>query len=163
MNVDKNVSLTVKAIKENFTYYIDRNKNSGLYFNTFVFNKKGDFFDLYFRCDDVDTLPEQVEKFNDLMKKMQEYLEEIEKYLLSTLTKIERKKERQIMESKMHIDVVEVQRNNLKFDVVLVCSKRYKYFKLFDKNIGIRAEIKDGIIKSIERKNDITERNILNT
>jgi hypothetical protein len=67
--------------------------------------------------------------------------------------------ENTIRQTKLTLDIIEIPYDNLKYDLVLVCSKTYKKFLFLTRNIDIRVEFKNGRIKSIQRKKDTTEDN----
>ncbi len=145
--------LTLEKVQREFE------RHRSFYFAEVVYNKNEKFYDLYIKFNQNEISLNQIEKVNNLNKKMEEYISEIEQYLLTTLTKTERKKETQIKNTKLNIDVVEIQSEDQKYDLILICGKQYEYLGFFKKDIGIRAEIKDGKIKSIERKSNTLKAN----
>lgn len=145
--------LTLEKVKRKFT------RHKSFYFAEVVYDKNEKFFDLYIKLNQNEIYQKQIEVYNELNKNIEKYILEVDDYLKSTLSSSERKKEPELNNKKLNIDVVEIQENSNNFDAVFVCGKQYKYFGFFKKDIGIRVEIKDGKIKSMERKTDTTKEN----
>ena len=145
--------LTLEKIQREFS------RHRSFYFAEVVYDSNEKFYDLYIKFKQNEISQNQIEKVNNLNKNMGDYISEIDHYLLSTLTKAEQKKEAQIKNTKLNIEVVEIQNENKEYDLILICGKQYEYFGLFKKDIGIRAEIRDGKIKSIERKSNTVKAN----
>jgi hypothetical protein len=145
--------LTLEKVQREFV------RHRSFYFAEVVYDNNGKFYDLYIKIGQKEISQSQIEKVNNLNKKMEDYINEIEKFLLSSLTKTEHKNENQIKNTKLNINVVEIQDENIEYDLILICGKQYEHFRFFKKDIGIRAEIKDGKIKSIERKSNTLKAN----
>lgn len=134
-------------------------RHGSFYFAEVVYDSNRKFYDLYIKFNQNEISQNQIEKVNNLNKNREDYINEIEQYLLSTLTKAEQKKETQIKNTKLNVDLIEIQDENKKYDLILICGKHYEYFGFLKKDIGIRVEIKEGKIKSIERKSNTVKAN----
>jgi hypothetical protein len=145
--------LTLEKVKLKFT------RNKSFYFTEVVYDESKKFFDLYINFNTGEVSQKQIEVYNELTKEIEKYRLEVDVFLKSTLKNFERKKETELNNKILNIDVVEIQKDNNCFDVVLVCGKQYKFFKFFKKDITIRIEIKNGQIKTMERKSDSTKEN----
>lgn len=151
--------LTIHKIKTDFLYKGSLKGDSGLYYNSFVFEGYGNFCDVYFKSRNKYINQEQVDKYNDFKTDFKKYLPEIELYILSSLKRSEISIKEEINKSKLTFDVIEIPLNVFKYDFVLVCGKTYKKFFFITRSIDIRVEFKNGIIKSIQRKKDTTQDN----
>lgn len=151
--------ITIEKIKSDFSYIKAKFGDSEVYHSSPIFEGHGNLCDLYFKAKDEQVKQEQVDKYNQFRSKYKDYLPEIESYLLSTLKKSERKLQTQINESTLFIDVIEVPFDNFKYDLVLICGKTFKKYLFIKENIAIRVEFKDGVIKTIQRKKDVTNDN----
>jgi len=145
--------LTLEKIQREFS------RHGSFYFAEVVYDSNRKFYDLYIKFNQNEISQNQIEKVNNLNKNREDYINEIEQYLLSTLTKAEQKKETQIKNTKLNVDLIEIQDENKKYDLILICGKHYEYFGFLKKDIGIRVEIKEGKIKSIERKSNTVKAN----
>ena len=134
-------------------------RHRSFYFAEVVYDSNRKFYDLYIKFNQNEISQNQIEKVNNLNKNRGDYINEIEQYLLSTLTKAEQKKETQIKNTKLNVDLIEIEDEHKKYDLILICGKHYEYFGFLKKDIGIRVEIKEGKIKSIERKSNTVKAN----
>ncbi|EPR72221.1 hypothetical protein ADIWIN_2721 [Winogradskyella psychrotolerans RS-3] len=146
--------LTSEKIKRNFKLI----KSS--YFSEIIYDENRRFFDLYFNVGTKGILENQTKTYNELIENLNEYLTKISEYLKSTYTNSEKKKAAELNQKKLNISVVQISDKNKDFDTVIVCEKEYKYFGIFTKNIGIRTEIKNGRITTMERKADTLKENL---
>ncbi|EAS19460.1 hypothetical protein BBFL7_00005 [Flavobacteria bacterium BBFL7] len=147
-------TLTTDKIKRNFMLI-----NSS-YFSEIIYAENRRFFDLYLNVGKKGTLENQTKTYNELIENLNEYLTKISEYLKSTYTNSEKKNAAELNEKKLNIEVVQITENNKNFDTVIICGKEYKNFGIFKKNIGIRTEIKDGRILTMERKTDTLKENL---
>ncbi|WP_179340016.1 hypothetical protein [Winogradskyella ludwigii] len=147
-------TLTTEKIKRNFALI-----NSS-YFSEIMYNKNGDFFDLYLNVGKNENLENQTKIYNELIRNLNEYLIKINEFIKTTFTNSEKNKAVEMNEKKLIISVVQITNDNKNFDTVIVCEKEYKYFGIFKKNIGIRAEIKNGRIITIEKKSNTINENL---
>ncbi|TRZ43143.1 hypothetical protein [Robertkochia solimangrovi] len=106
------------------------------------------------------VLENQTKTYNELIDNLNEYLTKISEYIKSTYSNSEKKKTAELDNKKLNIEVVQITQNNKNFDAVIVCGKEYKNFGVFKKNIGIRTEIKDGRIITMERKTNTLKENL---
>ncbi len=125
-----------------------------------MYNKNGDFFDLYLNVGKNENLENQTKIYNELIRNLNEYLIKINEFIKTTFTNSEKNKAVEMNEKKLIISVVQITNDNKNFDTVIVCEKEYKYFGIFKKNIGIRAEIKNGRIITIEKKSNTINENL---
>lgn len=132
---------------------------NSFYFSEINYGKDGRFFDLYFPKNGIGITEMQIETYNKLVDRMDEYLIEINNFIKSNYTKSELKRLAELNNKKLSIDVIEILNNNQDFDSVIVCGKQYRFLRFFKRDIGIRVELKNGLIKKIERKSDITKVN----
>lgn len=151
--------LTLEKIKTEFSHINAFAGTSEVYHDTDVFEGHGKFCDLYFKSVDRQLSQKQVDTYNSFKKNQEKYFDEIERFINSSLISAEAKKMAQIKLQPLNIDVIEVPYDNPKYDLVLVCGKTFKNFLIFNKNINLRIELKDGRIMSIQRKKDTTEDN----
>jgi hypothetical protein len=151
--------LTIEKIKENFSYIQTWTGNSESYHDSTIFEGYGEMCDLYFKSIDKQIKQEQVDKYNDFKVNYTKYLPEIEEHIISTIKKSEVILKNTINQAKLFIDVIEIPFDNFKYDMVVVYSKTYNRFIFLTRNIDIRVEFKNGLIKSIQRKNETTEDN----
>ena len=121
--------------------------------------KIADFLTCYLNVETKGILESQTKTYNELIENLNEYLTKISEYIKSIYTNSEKKKAAELNNTKLNIEVVQITINNKNFDAVIVCGKEYKKFGIFKKNIGIRTEIKDGQIITMERKKDTLEEN----
>ncbi|WP_179318000.1 hypothetical protein [Winogradskyella undariae] len=147
-------TLTTEKIKRNFKLI-----NSS-YFSEIIYDENRRFFDLYLNDGTKGILENQTKTYNELIENLNEYLTKISEYLKSTYTNSEKKKAAELNKKKLNISVVQISDKNKDFDTVIVCEKEYKYFGIFKKNIGIRTEIKNGRITTMERKADTLKENL---
>jgi hypothetical protein len=147
-------ALTTEKIKRNFRLI------NSLYFSEIIYNENQKFFDLYLNVGKKENLENQAKIYNELVKNLNEYLIEINEFIKTTFTKSEKKKAVELNEKKLNISVVQITNDKKNFDAVIVCEKEYKCFGIFKKNIGIRTEIKNGRIITIERKADTNKENL---
>jgi hypothetical protein len=129
------------------------------YFSEIIYDENRRFFDLYLNVGTKGILESQTKTYNELIENLNEYLTKISEYIKSIYTNSEKKKAAELNNTKLNIEVVQITVNNKNFDAVIVCGKEYKKFRIFKKNIGIRTEIKDGQIITMERKKDTLEEN----
>ncbi len=129
------------------------------YFSEIIYDENRRFFDLYLNVETKGILESQTKTYNELIENLNEYLTKISEYIKSIYTNSEKKKAAELNNTKLNIEVVQITINNKNFDAVIVCGKEYKKFGIFKKNIGIRTEIKDGQIITMERKKDTLEEN----
>lgn len=151
--------LTIEKVKSDFSYVKALIGNSEVYHDSPIFEGYGNLCDLYFKSKDKEIKQEQIDKYNEFRKNFKSYIPEIEMYILNTLKNSEFNIRNQIREIALTLDVIEIPFDNFKYDLVLVCGKIYNKFYFLKRNIGIRVEFKNGIIKSIQRKKDTTEDN----
>lgn len=130
------------------------------YFSEIIYDENRGFFDLYLNVGTKGILENQTKTYNELIENLNEYLTKISEYIKSTYTSSEKKKATELNEKKLNISVVQISDDNKDFDTVIVCEKEYKYFGIFKKNIGIRTEIKNGRITTMERKSDTLKENL---
>ena len=147
-------TLTTEHIKQNFKLI------SSSYFSEIIYDENRRFFDLYFNIGTNGILENQTKIYNELIENLNEYLNKISEYVKSTYTNSEKKKAVELNEKKLNISVVQISGHSKDFDAVIVCEKEYKYFGIFKKNIGIRTEIKNGRIITMERKADTLKENL---
>ena len=152
--IDKSEKLTLEKIEQEFTLI------NSVYFSEVNYDIDGRFFDLYLQTTDNKISNHQIETYNNLVDNLNEYQTKINDFIKFTYTKSELKKANELNKKKLNVDVIEISNNNLNFDAVLVCSKQHKYFGLIKRDIGIRAEIKNGLIKTIERKTNTLKENL---
>jgi len=151
--------LTVNKVKTDFLYKGSLKKDSGLYYNSSVFEGYGNLCDLYFKSKNKQINQEQVDTYNDFRKHFENFLPEIERYILNSLKNSEIDLKDQIKNNDLTFDIIEIPLNVFKYDLVLVCGKTYKKFFFITRSIDIRVEFKNGRIKSIQRKKDTTQDN----
>lgn len=130
------------------------------YFTEIIYDENRRFFDLYLNVGTNGVLENQTKTYNELIDNLNEYLTKISEYIKSTYSNSEKKKAAELNNKKLNIEVVQITENNKNFDAVIVCGKEYKNFGIFKKNIGIRTEIKDGRIITMERKIDTLKENL---
>ena len=147
-------TLTTEKVELNFMLI-----NSS-YFSEIIYDENRRFFDLYLKVGTKGILENQTKAYNELIENLNEYLTKIDEYLKSTYSNSEKKKAVELNNQKLNIEVVQITENNKYFDAVIVCGKEYKNFGIFKKNIGIRTEIKDGRIITMERKADTLNENL---
>ena len=151
--------LTIDKIKKDFSYIKAWTGNSEVYHDFQIFEGYGEMCDLYFKSKVSQIKQQQVDKYNDFKENFKSYLPEIERYILSSLKNSEVNLEITIRQTKLTFDIIEIPFDTFKYDSVLVCSKTYKMFFFLTRNITIRVELKNGRIKSIQRKKNTTENN----
>ena len=151
--------MTIDKIKKDFSYIKAWTGNSEVYHDSPIFEGYGEMCDLYFKSKDKHIKQEQVDKYNKFKENFKNYLPEIERYILSSLKNSEVNLENTIRQSKLTLDIIEIPFDNFKYDLILICGKTYKKFFFLKRNIDIRVELKNGRIKSIQRKKDTTEDN----
>ena len=151
--------LTIEKIRSDFSYIEAWTGSSEVYHNSPIFEGHGNLCDLYFKAKDKEITQEQVDKYNEFRGSLKNYLPEIERYILSSLTNSEMNLRDLIGETKLTLDIIEIPIDSSKYDLVLVCGKTYKKFYFLTRNIDIRAEFKNGKIISIQRKKDTTQDN----
>ena len=132
---------------------------NSFYFSEVNYDENGNFFDLYFPKNGLGITEKQIEAYNELIENLNGHLTKIIEYLETTYSKNEIKKVDKLNEIKLKLSVVEIIDNNKDFDTVVISEKEYNYFGIFKKNIGIRTEIKNGRIISMERKSDVLKEN----
>jgi len=147
-------TLKTEKIKRNFKLI-----NSS-YFSEIIYDKNRRFFDLYLNVGTNGVLENQTKTYNELIDNLNEYLTKISEYIQTTYSKSEKKKAAELNNKKLNIEVVQITENNKNFDAVIVCGKEYKNFGIFKKYIGIRTEIKNGQITTMERKTDTLKENL---
>jgi hypothetical protein len=147
-------TLTTEKIKRNFKLI-----NSS-YFSEIIYDENRRFFDLYLNVGTKGILENHIKTYNELNENLNEYLTKISEYIKSTYTNSEKKKADELNEKKLNISVVQISIDNKDFDTIIVCEKEYKYFGIFKKNIGIRTEIKNCRIITIERKANTIKENL---
>jgi len=130
------------------------------YFSEIIYDENRRSFDLYLNVGTKGILENQIKAYNELIENLNEYLNKISEYIISTYSNSEKKKAVELNNKKLNIEVVQITENNKNFNAVIVCGKEYKIFGIFKKNIEIRTEIKDGIIVSMERKADTLKENL---
>lgn len=150
---DKSEKLTLRKIKQDFCLI------NSYYFSEINYDGNGRFFDLYFQTDSNRISHDQIATYNNLIDNLDKYLSKIDQFIKNNYTKDELDKLDELNQKKLSIDVIEILINNEDFDSVLVCGKQYKLFGIFNRDIGIRVEIKNEIVKKIERKTDTTKTN----
>ena len=151
--------LTIDKIKTDFSHTTAWTGNSETYHDSPIFEGYGNFCDLYFRSKDKQIKQVQVDKYNEFRENFKNYLPEIESYILNSLRSSEINIKDIIKQANLTLDIIEIPFDNSKYDLVLVCGKTYKKFFFLTKNIDIRVEFKNGLIKSIQRKKDTTADN----
>jgi hypothetical protein len=148
---------TIEKIKKNFklSKIISFKENTGSYTETFTeeFADFGGFCDVYIQEFENEILQNQIDAFNHFLDNFKNYLSQINAFVFSNLKSFEINTDNQLV-----FDVVFIPQNNSKYDLVLVCGKKIN-FLLFNKQITLRIEFKDNIIKSIKRTNNSTEDN----
>ncbi len=132
---------------------------NSFYFSEINYDEDGSFFDLYFPKNGIGITEKQIEAYNELIENLNRHLTKISEYIKTTYSNFEIKKANKLNEIKLRLSVVEIVDYNKDFDTVITCEKEYKYFGIFKKNIGIRTEIKNGQIISMERKSDTLKEN----
>ena len=132
------------------------------YFSEIIYDENRRFFDLYLTFGIKGISENHTITYNDLMKNLNGYLTKISEHIKSTYSNSEKKKADELNKIKLSLSVVEISDYNKDFDTVIICEKEYKYFGIFKKNIGIRTEIKNGRIISMERKSDTLKENTKN-
>jgi hypothetical protein len=150
-------TLTSEKIKRNFKLI------NTSYFSEIIYDENSRFFDLYLNVGTNGILENQIKTYNELIEKLNGYLTEISAYIKSTYTNSEKKKADELNEKKLNISVVQISVDDKNFDTVIVCEKEYKHLGIFKKNIGIRTEIKNGQIITMERKADTLKENLKKT
>jgi len=147
-------TLTIEQIKQNFLTI-----NSS-YFSEIIYDKNDKSFDLYLNVGTNGISENHIKTYNDLIENLNKYLTKISSYLKSTYTNSEKKKADGLNKIKLNISVVQISVDNKDFDTVIVCEKEYKYLGILKKNIGIRTEIKNGRIITLERKANTLKENL---
>lgn len=130
------------------------------YFSEIIYDGNNRFFDLYLNVGTKGISENHIKTYNELIDNLNEYLTKISAYIKSTYTNSEKKKAPELNNKNLNIEVVQITENNKKFDAVIVCGKEYKKLGIFKKYIGIRTEIKDGRIITMERKTDTLKENL---
>lgn len=146
--------LTLTKIKSKFTLV-----SNAFYHGIDKFPGHGKFCDVYFVCKNKLITQKQVDIYNDFKNNYKSHIPEIEQYIQNHLKRSEHNKSELIKASTLTFDVIEIQQDIYKYDMVLVCRKTFKQFLFFKKNISVRVEFKNGRIKSIKRKKDTTTEN----
>ncbi|WP_125411737.1 hypothetical protein [Leeuwenhoekiella sp. MAR_2009_132] len=146
-------TLTTEKIKRNFMLI------NSAYFYEIIYDENRRFFDLYLTFGTKGISENHTKTYNDLIENLNGYLTKISEYIKSTYSNSEKKKTDELNKIKLSLSVVEISDYNQEFDTVIICEKEYKYFGIFKKNIGIRTEIKNGRIISMERKSDTLKEN----
>lgn len=116
--------------------------------------------DVYLKSKRKDLKQEQLDTLNHFINNNKNYLSEIGNYINSNLNFLEMGNYDTIKNLPVDIEILEVPYDGTKYDLVLICSKNYKVFYFIKRSVGIRVEFKNGIIQSMERKNDLTEDNM---
>ncbi|GAA3790466.1 hypothetical protein GCM10022271_23470 [Corallibacter vietnamensis] len=129
------------------------------YFSEIIYDENRRFFDLYLTFGTNGISENHTKIYNDLIENLNGYLTKISEYIKSTYSNSEKKKADELNVIKLSLSVVEISDYNKDFDTVIICEKQYKYFGIFKKNIGVRTEIKNGRIISMERKSDTLKEN----
>jgi wyosine [tRNA(Phe)-imidazoG37] synthetase (radical SAM superfamily) len=129
------------------------------YFSEINYDEDESFFDLYFLKNGISITDKQIETYNELIENLNRHFTQIREYIKTTYSNFEIKNEKKLNKRKMNLSVIEISDYNKDFDAVIICEKKYKYFGIFNKNIGIRTEIKNSRIISMERKSDSTKKN----
>ena len=148
--------LTIETIKSEFSYITAWTGNSESYHNTDKLLGHGDFCDIYFNSKNEMLLQSQVDTYNDFKINCNKYSREIEKYIIDNLNPRKQTQVEKIKDSLLLFEVISIPQDNVKYDMVLVCSKSYKHLMFFTKNISVRVEFNNRKIKSIKMTNDTT-------
>ncbi|MGV3631653.1 MAG: hypothetical protein ACO1O6_10610 [Bacteroidota bacterium] len=151
--------LTSETLKSGYVFIKALTGNSECFNGIEVFPGHGKFCDVYFKSKQENISQSQIDTFNVFRSSFKNYLQEINFYLLNSLSSSEQKLSDQIEQAELSFDVLEVPVISGKYDLVLVCSKKYRQFLIFGRNIDLRVEFKSGKISSIERKKDTTQEN----
>lgn len=155
MNKRINISekLNLRKIKKEFQSF------NSFYFSEINYGNDGRFFDLYFQKNEKGITESQVVTYNMLIESLNKHLTKINSYIKNNYTTYELKKSNKLNRIKLDISVVEILSNNQDFDSVVICGKQYRLFGFLKRDIGVRVELKNGRIKSMERKADTTKEN----
>jgi hypothetical protein len=151
--------LTIEKVKTDFSYRQAWTGNSETYHDSPIFQGYGNLCDLYFKSKGKQIKQEQVDRYNEFRNSFENYLPEIESYILSSLKKSEQNLKDTIRLANLNLDIIELPFENHEYDMVLVCGKTYKKFFFLTRNIDIRVEFKNGRIQSMQRKKDTIEEN----
>ncbi len=151
--------LTIQNIISDFTFINTLTGNSESFHNIEIFSGHGNFCDLYFVSKNKEVKKEQIDTYNKFKQNFKDYLPKIEHKILNSLTNSEMNKEDEIKNSILYFDVIQIPQDNLKYDLVLVCSKTYKKLFFINKTIILRVEFKNENIVSIQRSTDSTKEN----
>lgn len=151
--------LTIAKILQEFTYIKAWTGSAECYHETATFEGQETFCDLYFNAVPKQITQQQVDLYNDFKQNFNKYLYELESYMQLHLTTTEARSAAKIQEAALQFDVIEMPRDNYKYNMVLVCSKNYRKFRFFKRSISLRVEFLNRIISSIEKKAATTEEN----
>lgn len=149
---------TIKEILDNYSFIRSLTGNLENFHNTFEFPHQKHFCDIYFTAPKKHMKQDQLDRFNSFVNEYTNYLKEINEFILSNLNVFEQNSVLKIKDSTIEFNVIDIPQIINKYDFVLVGSKRYKWF-LFKREIGFRAEFKNGRIISIKRCKGCYEEN----
>lgn len=148
--------LTTETIKSEFSYITAWTGSSESYHNTDKLLGHGELCDIYFNSKSGMLLQAQVDTYNDFKINYNKYSSEIEKYIIDNLNSNQHSQIEKIKDSLLLFEVISIPQENVKYDMVLVCSKSYKHLMFFTKNISVRVEFINRKIQSIKITNDTT-------
>jgi transcription termination factor NusB len=144
--------LTQETIQKEFTYIKALTGNSECFQGIESFPKHGNFCDIYFITSNKLITQTQVDHFNIFKQNYNEYSERIENKIESILNQAELSRLKEIQESILSFDVLEIPKENPEYDFMLVCKKSITRYLILRNNISFHVEFKNGEIKSIYRK-----------
>ncbi len=151
-------NLTLENFKYKFDYISSPNENTEFYHTSSKLLDSFNYYtDIYFRTENKIININQIETFLKFYTHLDSI--EIEKIFLSNYTENEKQLYRNGSISNTFFEVIEIQINNTNFDMVLICSKKYRNFIFFKKEISLRIEFLNNKIQTAKRKIDTTIEN----
>lgn len=135
---------------ENHNYFL---------FQTINLEHQKNHCDLAIEFNDSQLTQHQVDVLNFIEQKTAKIQSLIEKELSNLYSKSEMNRRDELDNLPLNFEIIEIKEDGYKYDFSVICSKRYRGFFLFPKEINLRVEFKNGSIYTIERKRDPLKEN----